>query len=304
LVEFSLNYALQEDRRFDEVGPAGEVLWCLRRAEPVDVQHIPAVLQYRPIDYDPSSLTKQMVALDADLDDELSDLDHPTIPADEATICLTYPHWRAGTLPISSRLRALFPTAYESPRVRFTLVDAKTGQRLPAWVVREYRYVSGLGGWFAGQGLFPGALIAVRRGAAGGEVIIEASTRRPTRDWVRTVLIGSDGGIVFAMLRQQVACDYNDRMTAIVTDVEAVEQAVAETERYRHPFEQLVVTMVRELSKLTPQGHVHAQELYSAINILRRVPPAPLMATLAGTSTFKHVGDLYYRLSDQAADEV
>ncbi len=28
LAEFSLNLALQEDGRFDEVGPAGEVLWC------------------------------------------------------------------------------------------------------------------------------------------------------------------------------------------------------------------------------------------------------------------------------------
>ncbi len=28
LAEFSLNLALQEDERFDEVGPAGKVLWC------------------------------------------------------------------------------------------------------------------------------------------------------------------------------------------------------------------------------------------------------------------------------------
>ncbi|MBK8824475.1 MAG: hypothetical protein IPN58_18240 [Anaerolineales bacterium] len=34
LAEFSLNYALQDDERFDEVGPAGQVLWCLRRLEP------------------------------------------------------------------------------------------------------------------------------------------------------------------------------------------------------------------------------------------------------------------------------
>jgi hypothetical protein len=303
LVEFSLNYALQEDSRFDEVGPAGEVLWCLRRAEPEEVQHVPAILQYRPIPFDPSELTEQMVALDAELDDELSELPHPAPEADEATICLTYPHWRAGTLPISSRLEGIFPTAYESQRVRFTLVDAKTGQGLPAWVVREHRYVSGLGDWFSTHGLFPGALISVRRGAEAGEVIIEASTRRPTRDWVRTVLAGSDGGIVFAMLRQQVACDYNDRMTAIVADAEAVEQAVAETEKSRQPIEQLLVTMVRELSKLTPQGHVHAQELYSAVNIVRRIPPAPLMAQVAGNRAFKHVGDLYFRLNEQVADE-
>ena len=64
------------------------------------------------------------------------------------------------------------------------------------------------------------------------------------------------------------------------------------------PFEELVVSMIRELSKLTPQGHVHAQELYSAINIVRRVPPAPLFAMLASKPEITHVGDLHFRLSD------
>jgi len=303
LIEFSLNYALQEDPRFDEVGPAGQVIWCLRRAEPEDVQNVPPALRYKPVEYDPSRLTRQMIALDAELDDELSDLEHSIPHSAEAIICLTYPHWRAGTLPISGRLGSFFPTAYESPRVRFTLVDGKSGQRIPAWVVRQYQYVSGLRAWFAARELFPGALVVVRPGMASGEVMIEAKNRRPSRDWVRTVLTGSDGGIVFATLRQQVACDYNDRMTAIITDVSAVEQAVAQSAKSRQSLEQLMVFVVRELSKLTPQGHVHAQEVYSAMNILRRVPPAPLMALLAGSAAIKHVGDLYFRLSTEDTEE-
>jgi hypothetical protein len=297
LIEFSLNYALQEDPRFDEVGPAGQVLWCLRRAEPEDVQNVPVALRYKPVEYDASRLTAQMIALDVELDDELSELEQSIPPSAEAIISLTYPHWRAGTLPISRRLSSFFPTAYESPRVRFTLVDVKSGQRIPAWVVRQYRYVSGLRSWFDAHELFPGALVVVRPGTASGEVMIEARTRRPSRDWVRTVLTGSDGGIVFATLRQQVACDYNDRMTAIIPDVSAVEQAVALSAKSRTSLEGLMVFVLRELAKLTPQGHVHAQELYSAVNILRRVPPAPLMALLAGNPAFKHVGDLYFRLS-------
>jgi hypothetical protein len=134
-------------------------------------------------------------------------------------------------------------------------------------------------------------------------VLIEARTRRPSRDWVRTVLTGSDGGIVFAMLRQQVSCDYNERMTAIITDVNAVEAAAAQSIKARQSFEQLLVMMVKELSKLTPQGHVHALELYSAINILRRVPPPPLLAQLAVSAQFKHVGDLYFRLSSEEGED-
>jgi len=46
LVEFSLDLALQEDPRFDEVGPAGEILWYLKRLEPEGVQKTPFSLQY------------------------------------------------------------------------------------------------------------------------------------------------------------------------------------------------------------------------------------------------------------------
>ncbi len=49
----------------------------------------------------------------------------------------------------------------------------------------------------------------------------------------------------------------------------------------KQTFEELVVTVMREVTKVNPQGHVHAQELYAAVNLVRRVPPAPLFALLA-----------------------
>src|SRR5574338_1219772 len=75
LAEFSLNYALQEDDRFDEVGPAGQVLWCLRRLEPEEVRDVPLHLRYSPVEYDRAALTSQMFNLIAKLDDELSTVD-------------------------------------------------------------------------------------------------------------------------------------------------------------------------------------------------------------------------------------
>jgi hypothetical protein len=60
--------------------------------------------------------------------------------------------------------------------------------------------------------------------------------------------------------------------------------------------------MMRELVKLNVQGHVHAQELYSALNILRRCPPGPLLAYLTTKSDYKHVGDLHYRLAEKEAE--
>lgn len=295
LAEFSLNFALQDDDRFDEVGPAGQVLWSLRRLEPAEARDVPMYLQYSPIEHDRSVLTPQMFDLEARLDDELSDISSvPSKEVREVTLSLIFPHLRAGTLPLSARVRPLFPTAYESPRVRFTLVDGRTKQRMPGWVVREYGYVFGLQEWYKANELMPGSLVRIQRGENPGEVIIEAKPYR-AKDWVRTVIVGADGGLVFAMLKQSISAEFNDRMSFAIPSVDAVEQLWLQNKR---PFEKLVADMIREMSKLTPQGHVHAQELYSAVNIVRRVPPAPLFAMLASRPEFIHVGDMHFRLGE------
>jgi hypothetical protein len=295
LAEFSLNFALQDDDRFDEVGPAGQVLWCLRRLEPAEVRDAPMYLEYSPIEHDRALLTPQMLDLEAHLDDELSELSSaPGKEVKEVTISLIFPHLRAGTLPLSARVRPLFPTAYESPRVRFTLVDGRTKQRMPGWVVRENGYVFGLREWYKANDLMPGSLVRIQRGENPGEVIIEAKPYR-AKDWVRTVIVGTDGGLVFAILKQSISAEFNDRMAFAIPNADAVEQLWLQN---RRPFEKLVADMIREMSKLTPQGHVHAQELYSAVNIVRRVPPAPLFALLASRPEFVHVGDMHFRLGE------
>jgi hypothetical protein len=166
---------------------------------------------------------------------------------------------------------------------------------MPGWVVREQGYVYGLREWYKANDLIPGSLVHIRRGEHPGEVIIETQSYR-AKDWVRTAIIGADGGIVFAMLKQSISSAFNDRMVFAIPSPEAVDQVWVQSQK--RSFEQLVVSMIRELSKLTPQGHVHAQELYSAINIVRRVPPAPLFAVLATHPEITHVGDLHFRLSE------
>jgi hypothetical protein len=298
LVEFSMNYALQEDGRFDEVGPSGEVLWCLKRLEPEDVQKIPAPLRYVEVPYDRSGLTPQMLALEAELDDELAETPSPEQSVEQAVISLSYPHWRAGTLPVSARVRPLFPTAYEAPRVQFTLVDGQSHEEMPAWLVRTHGYVAGLGAFYQKYGLMPGSLITISRGKQAGQAVLTPHVRRPTRDWVRTVLAGSDGGIVFAMLKQNLASEFNERMVIAVPDVAGVDEACAQVAKQHLALEKLVAETMRELVKLNVQGHVHAQELYSALNIVRRTPPGPLLAFLSSSPQYKHVGDLHYRLSE------
>lgn len=301
LVEFSLDLALDRDERFDEVGPAGQILWYLKRLEPPEVLETPVYLRYYREEYDQNSLTTDMKVLIHELQDEQSS--QLSVPVrgeviDSAETRLIFPHWIAGTLPLSPRIASIFPTAYEAPRVRFVLVDGDTGEKFPGWVVRKERYVYGLKDWYLQRGLGVGSLVQVHRSPNPGEVIIQAHSKRAARDWMRTVLVGTDGGIVFATLRQIVQSEQDERMAIAIPDVENLEKLWARPQRGQVPLERVVVNMARELTKLNPQGHVHASELYAAVNLVRRCPPGPLLALLASRPWFVHVGDLHFRFND------
>ena len=298
LLEFSLDYALWKDPRFDEVGPAGQILWYLERLEPREVSETPHFLTYHEPDHDRTWLLEEMLGLEQDLDDELSPFEDSPGAIDEVEIEILFPHWRVGSLPLSARLRPLFPTAYQAPHIRFVLVDGDTGEKFPGWVVRKDKYVFGLRDYYENKGVIPGSLIKVRRGEQPGEVIVDANVRRPIREWVRTVLVGADSAIVLAMLKQIVATRFDDRMAIAVPELENLDAIWEIGQGNRKPFEQSVVDTLRELGKLNPQGHVHISELYAAVNLVRRCPPGPIMALLASRSWFVHVGDLHFRFND------
>lgn len=298
LSEFSLDYALQEDERFDEVGPAGKVLWYLRRLEPPQVQTPVARLEYTPISHDRHALTEELRAAERELDDEHSPLPAQNLEAAEVTLPLLFPHWQVGALPLSSRLRPLFPTAYEAPRIRFILVDGQSGEKFPGWVVRAPRYVFGLDRWFRRQHVPAGGLVRIRRGEQQGEVVVEAVDRRQRNDWIRTVSISDSGQIGFTMLKQPVGTAYDDLMVVGVLDPEAMAEAWSSSDQRKLPLDRLVTYVFRELSKLNPQAAVHCKALYSAVNVIRRVPPAPIFAELISQPHFTHVGDDYWRIDD------
>jgi len=298
LLEFSMDLALQEDGRFDEVGASGEVSWFLQRLEPAEVLEPPLYLRYAGIDYERPDLTPEMLALEQELDDELSPLAGRFQHLNEVDVRLIYPHWRSGTLPLSARVRHLFPTAYESPRIRFTLIDGEMGDEMPAWVVRTKRYVYGLKEWYQKCGFIPGSIIQVERSSKPGQVVVHSGRRRSSREWIRTVLVGSDGGVVYAMLKQIVQSNFDERMAIAVPDASGIDAVWERMGKEKPPFERVVVNTLRELAKLNPQGHVHASELYAALNVVRRCPPGPVLSLLASRPWFSHVGDLHFRYTE------
>lgn len=303
LAEFSLNYGLQEDERFDEVGPAGQVLWYLVRMEPDEVRHPPERLDYEPLDYDPTTLTPELRELELEIEDEHSDIPvkRGVVP-ERVTLTLTYPHRRAGTLPLSALLRRMFPTAYEAPRIRFTLIDPESEEDIPAWVVRPGGYVYGLGDWFEEHGIPVGGYLTVERTDVGGRVKITYAGRNPRKEWVRTAVV--DGNrLRFENQQITLGCEYDELMIIHVEDVEQVDRLWMQALERDTPLEEIMLRVGEGLAAYNPQSNIHAKTLYSAVNVIRRCPPGPIFSLLIQMPQFEHVGGLYWRLATPDTDD-
>jgi hypothetical protein len=247
--------------------------------------------------FERQGLTAALIDLEHEVDDEFT-LDPATgEPADEVQVTLTFPHRRVGTLPLSPRLAHLFPTAYESPRIRMLFVDGDTGEKMPGWVVRAGRYVYGLDEWYRKLEFPVGGHLTVSRGEAPGEVVVRAAKRRPAREWVRTAALGPDGHLAFSMQKRLIGVAYDDLMVVAVDDAVAIDEVWLKSQAM--PFHRLVADLFRELAKLNPQSAVHAKTLYTAVNVARRCPPGPIFAELLARPYYVHVGDAYWRF-DQA----
>ncbi|MEJ2150263.1 MAG: hypothetical protein P8Z40_12385, partial [Chloroflexota bacterium] len=281
LAEFSLNYGLQQDDRFDEVGSTGQVAWFLKRLEPDNVQRTPPRLQYQPTEADQSDLlTPELCDLVVEIGDEHSDLPvEKGYRPDEVTILLTYNHLRAGTLPLSSQLKMMFPTAYEAPRIRFTLLDPDTGEELPAWVVRPDRYVYGLGKWFDQQELLTGCYLTIRSTGRPGVVEIDYARRKPRKEWVLTAIVDQKR-LRFENQQYPIGFEYDDLMIVKTSDDEDIDRLWKQVSDRNTPLETLMEDICVELSALNPQGNVHAKTLYSTVNRGRRCPPGPIRARM------------------------
>jgi hypothetical protein len=298
LAAFSLEHALYQDERFEEVGPAGEMAWFLKRLEPPEVMFPPRRLAFEPSSARTAELSPPLQELVRELNDEWSPAEEAAPEADEVSMILPFPHWRVGTLPLNNRLAGIFPHAHQATRIRFEFVDAETDERFPGWVVVPFRYVYGLADWYPKKGLLPGGILRVRKGDTPGEIVLDAATRRPVREWIRTATASPNNRLTFTMQKQAVAVEYDELSVIAVDDPAAVDELWLRISDQKTPLEALVADVFRELAKLNPQSTVHARTLFGAANVVRRLPPAPVFAELMARPYYSHVGDLYYRFDE------
>ena len=296
---FSLNYVLEQDERFIDVGTDQQVLWFLRRLEPSEAQEPPHRLLPIPQSYDRSVLTRELLRLEKELDDELSEIEWASseiLGISSVSFTLTYPHYRVGTIPLTQRVQQLFPKG-STQHTRLTLIDGQTGKQMPAWVVHSHRYVYGLEDWYKLNRILVGSYITLEKTDDPFRVIINFLPKREKREWIRVA--SSDGKqLRFEMKKETCRCEY-DELLVIGEDVrEGIDNYWAHFEEEQVPIDEIIRDMFLELAKLSPQGTVHAKTLYAAINIARRYPPGPIFAALTTNPQFSQVGDGYWLFNE------
>ena len=289
---FSLNLAMLQDKRFDEVAPVGQISWFLRRMEPEEVKKIPPILQYRPVSYDQALLSPQLIVLEQELDDEWSSV-KVNKPITSVNLTLTYPHRVAGTIPFNSHIQALLPPS-NSPRQRIVFIDEFTNEQVVGWVIRNGRYIHGLSDWYQSNGIPIGGFIYLKHGPEPGIILLSYDRRRAQREWMRLATVANNR-IQFELSRRSIGCGYDDLMIVGTDVLAAVEVLHRRAEANQRSVASLLAEIFPELGDLAPQGTVHAKTLYSTINMLRRLPPGPIFAELVRHPAFQPVGDHYWR---------
>lgn len=293
LQEFSLNLALNDDDRFDEVGPAGEIQWYLNRMEPELVREVPRLLKHQDIPYDEDILSDEMIDLETVLDDEWTPIEFEG-NLKKATTLLIYPHRRSGTLPLNAKTSQIFPSA-RTPRIHVTFVDEADGETFSGWVVHDHKYVYGLEHYYSKHHLPIGCFISVEHGENPGEIIVSHDGYKPRTEWIR-VVVPSKEHIQFENKKRAIGATFDELVIVGVDDLKALDELV---DKYRNKtLASILKDTLSALGKLSPQGSVHATTLYSAVNLLRRCAPGPLFAILAANPDFDSAGGHYWKLSE------
>jgi len=253
-------------------------------------------LQYKTVAYERRLLTKDMMQIEYDLDDEHSPISSPP-PGDEVSLTLIYPHRRVGTLPINSETRYIFPEA-KTPRIAITIVDALDGQEYPCWVVHQYKYVYGLAALYQKHHLPVGAYVYLNRTRDPSRIEIEFDNYRPRTEWIPLVESIDKDRLRFETAKRAIGADYDDQIIVGINNLPEVDKLGSDVQNKQMPLAKLLRDLITELSGQNPQRTVHAKVLYSTLNILRRCPPGPIFATLTAHPDFENAGGDYWKLSD------
>jgi len=293
---FSVNHRLEHDPRFLNVGTDHRALWYLERLKPTQVIDPPHNLVVDDqLSFDPDTLPGDLRVFLNEIDDENTPLEFvkTRVPQDEEiTLVLNYPHRRSGTLPILPAVRYLLPDN-DGDLLALQLIDGQSGDEVLAWYVGRHNYIFGLADWYQKYNLPVGAFITLRKTDAPLKFVIDFTPKRTQQEWAKVVMVRNNQ-LFFQMKKRAVSCNYDELMILGEEGSEAIDALWIRVERNNTPLFNLLANIFPELMKLSSQSAVHIKTLYSAINVVKRCPPGPLLQELASHSVFVWMGHGYW----------
>jgi hypothetical protein len=288
---FSLNHALSEDSRFDNVGTRSQQVWYLRTLMPEAAFARPAVHQTPFVATGDEYLGLTMLDIVESLGDELDSIreshagNGPSIGFQ-----VTFPHLHAGTMPASRALLTLF--AFEvGQHVPVTLIDGRNGRSFMGWLLPDEHYIAGLGPWFKSVGMVVGGLVTVTPGEEPASLKLSVTVpRTASSGWVRSASV-SDGALVIQMQPGKIAIRHDPATLIEVADRDAIARLMWQSQQTSRGLYGLVRAVFAELAKLSPQGVASCQAIYSAVNMYRRSGAVPVFSILTRNACFDPAGN-------------
>ena len=305
--QFSWNYALSRDPRFDNVGTADTPLWFLRALEPPEAVEKPPRLAIPAMPYtrEDQYVHRELKDMERTIDDEgaeeeaLPPVKAGRVPSVE--FMLNFAHRATGPIPLTSRIRRVFPQA-DGPRTCITFIDRRSRERMPGRVMHEDRYAWGLREWYDENLIWAGAYIRLETTENPLEMVVDyIPLPQPKEEQVRVPFV-VEGRLTFEWQTRTIPYKYDPLMLIAETRFEDMEALWLEAEKVSKPIFQVMCDVFPELARLHPRGHVHARTLYSAVNLVRRCAPGPVFGELSARPCFDSVGDGYWTCDPDLRD--
>jgi hypothetical protein len=126
---------------------------------------------------------------------------------------------------------------------------------------------------------------------------VDFEQRRLKNLWIPIAAV-QQGKLVFQMRKMGIACEYDDKMTIGEDNADKIDAIWAEVNASGESLFQTMLRIMPSLIELSPQGTVHAKTIYSAVNVLKRMPPGPIFALLSREPCFVSMGGGYWTFDE------
>ena len=120
--------------------------------------------------------------------------------------------------------------------------------------------------------------------------------------WILSFNLDAKNHFSFVTNQHKVTTEFDERMAIYVENSPQLDTFWESNNRKEANITRQIELVFRELAKDNPQGIIHFNAVYSAMNMLRRIPPKLLYSILLQEESIRRIDQMYFKLVEK--DEV